>query len=1334
MKKNTLEKKFPESSDASKPSSLKAEPQLSSNEETDLTIELEMLDVDLQSDKFEGKLGEKNFHEILSKGNYKKLDFILSQRPDTAKHFQSPLCRDLFLNAFKDSFDQEKINYLLTKDQIFTKILISAEGRNIFKNTLLKSDFEIEKLDYLLKINPRFTELLKTSIGKLAFERQLNNDNFKAVKIKYLLEKNTDFGSLIKEANFYKNQEEVPLSLDKGEYEKLDFFLNYKPSSAKYFESEMCQKLFLEIFKSDNFDVHKIEYLLSKNFSLINVFQEPINKSIILKIFVNSFNDNNFDNTKLEYLSTIIPDLISIFEPVSKHIFNKQINDKNSDIKKIEYLLSKNPALAELITEEHFMSSLTFPDIEIERVEFLLSIKPHFGTAFKHLQVKDSFVRYASCLESKRAKFCEKIIKYLVGKNPSLAELISQEHFIKLLNYHIIPTERVDFLLSIKPHWGEIFKSPQVQKIFVSNAIMREFIITNVEYLLGKNPSLAELITEEHFTSSLTYPHIEIEKVEFLLSTKPNLVSAFKHPHVKDSFAKYISYSQSSRGELYKNIIEYLLKKNPELLDLLETPTGKKFFLSSFQDYDENLNQVLNEYKEKFFEFYRYLIHDELSHVSSPLKKIKYFVCEFLKGDNFREGENFLVILHQLALKGHLLSKLLMHRMKDNVIKLIENNDLYGLIQGRFLPNLAEVLDKTQKDKLIKVAIKNCSTVADFPSLIPDLVEKIEDYTFYAIESKNHKMALLLSRLVLFTPKTRGDLIIAKAPLELNKIISSESDIWNINISSKDNFLTKTYQLALNENSIAAEIINEIVGTFTQLANAGHIKSFFLMRLLPRLAEEISIIDKHKVIKAIIDSGDIKLAEELQSIFTPALWQEKKGQLADLIRYGVDTQKHEIALFLYHKIFADSMSLNMPAEAFNILVANTNSIIGKKIPGKNINYKDDQGLRLIDKFHLLYDYSKLDSSPGNLHIGTLVNTINSARLRGSVEPQNPLNINYDIDDFYLSTADRSVTPKVMKILLAKYPLIAESMKRELDTFKQQDFGDRMNWGWKKYEYCTIPDLVNQLSINRSFESFTGSVNCLDILATIIYVVRISNDEQMTKNLIDILCKMRPSEQYFIDLLHVVEDKLIEDNYEITREEAIEIFKEAYESLEKNSKRCAERNVELKFTSHFTKYQDLCASIIDTWIQQTIIGNVALEDWLHNTNLLNGWFNKALHDVSKGYRVSSGHYNFLKQKTIPEMMRLIISDDLPLEEPLLKWRDACELGSKVTLTILLDKLIVALEHPFEHEIEYFLQLDTNSSINFGQFKKVKSEVIEDYYKKILEKNPDGAEIGAAGLLI
>ena len=484
------------------------------------------------------------------------------------------------------------------------------------------------------------------------------------------------------------------------------------------------------------------------------------------------------------------------------------------------------------------------------------------------------------------------------------------------------------------------------------------------------------------------------------------------------------------------------------------------------------------------------------------------------------------------------------------------------------------------KLKFIDIVIKNFPSFLNVQSLIPIILKNIENYAIDAINLENTKMALFLSKYILYGFKVKPELLTFK-PLNAIAVISSESAIWDLATPVKDNYLDKVYKLALKGNHSAVEIMEEILSLFKELTDSEHYKSFQLIRLLPNLIERLPDINKHKIIKATIDSGNIKLVEEL--VFNPQLWLDMKDDtFIKYIDYAKSTKNFEIVLYLQHTIFDLALATNKPILAYKILQSNFSFILGyginKTISDKhyNINYKDDQDLRIIDKAHQLYDYiSALKDSAYHLYTSNITKMITKLRLYGSVEPQNPFNIN-----------------------------------------------------------------------------------------------------------------------------------IVDNNYNITEAEAFEIFKLSYESFE---------NI-------YKDKRDEMFKSINRWVQEVVIGNFAPEDWANGTCVVYGRIKDAMHKLSKDYKLSSAHYEFLTEKIIPQMGWLIISDNLHLSEPLSQWREAHDQGIKLRFDRLLSDAFAS-----DKSIEiYSKHIQTNSFFNFGQFKTVKSDTIQEYYDKMLIESFGKAE--------
>ncbi|WP_316353915.1 hypothetical protein [Candidatus Trichorickettsia mobilis] len=212
----------------------------------------------------------------------------------------------------------------------------------------------------------------------------------------------------------------------------------------------------------------------------------------------------------------------------------------------------------------------------------------------------------------------------------------------------------------------------------------------------------------------------------------------------------------------------------------------------------------------------------------------------------------------------------------------------------------------------------------------------------------------------------------------------------------------------------------------------------------------------------------------------------------------------------------------------------------QQIPLFDVNYKNDNGERLIDL------------ADGEIEI------IKALRNLGSVEPKKPISSiikldlsNGRLDGYELNQISAS---EILTILQEKFSLTEEQITQEINDFKSNDFSGWTNSKWHSvHNQLTIPAVVDLLSgMNNVHDRLPQNWDFKAVLASIIYIVRTSNDEMLYNSLIHCLSELHMCDLgKLMNLLYVVQDQVSiqQVNYENTDfVDSLPIFEETISKI------------------------------------------------------------------------------------------------------------------------------------------------------------------------------------------
>ncbi|MEA0971552.1 Ankyrin repeat-containing protein [Candidatus Megaera venefica] len=404
-------------------------------------------------------------------------------------------------------------------------------------------------------------------------------------------------------------------------------------------------------------------------------------------------------------------------------------------------------------------------------------------------------------------------------------------------------------------------------------------------------------------------------------------------------------------------------------------------------------------------------------------------------------------------------------------------------------------------------------------------------------------------------------------------------------------------------------------------------------------------------------------------------------------------------------------SLNMLEEALNYTIHSETKFF-------NINSISVDGERIIDIAQKLYTHTQKPS---------VLKLINDLRIAGSVEPKEKIvwkeaiEENINLKELDSSIENKKITRKVLT-RLDGYNLLEEQIDNNINWLKAKGIDNCVNTEWTHGIIFTVPQIIDKLSEDnmRQVDDRLGvNWDFKKVLATIIYIARISDDQSMSDNLIGTLSELNMCDLgKLMHLVYVVQTKFINDmeaaqkSIEYSENEISFLFQNTFDGL-KNELGGDENKI---------------AQAIKTWVLELTddaVARKAPEQWSFTTLKVHGLFNSGLIVLinNKNLNYDSSHFIFLRNNVIEPMIDSITtSQAIELSGIINEWHKLYIHSKNLYFQQEFDKIVEApdsMEGVFEN-----FTLSPHSY--YGVLKGIDLNVFAKFYKKLLDKGDEYAK--------
>ena len=483
------------------------------------------------------------------------------------------------------------------------------------------------------------------------------------------------------------------------------------------------------------------------------------------------------------------------------------------------------------------------------------------------------------------------------------------------------------------------------------------------------------------------------------------------------------------------------------------------------------------------------------------------------------------------------------------------------------------------------------------------------------------------------------------------------------------------------------------------------------------------IIKENSVGKTIIQIAVEPNNEELFSALSKMKFNIINVAITDLI----EKKYEKIVLILLHKYFDNSSS---DLEKLDLLSYNAELIAGGKLPNFNLNYKDGNGDRLIDKAQKLF----VNFVNSELRYkDAITSLIQQLRAAGSVEPINPITgepIGKLILGMLDGVANHDNAVQILNKLYTKYPLSDEQVNHTIESFKQDvdkfveihtqlGFGDAsVNPFWTagftpilggplvRGEPLSIVQVIDKLSgLNNVNDRLTVTWDFKKVLGHIIHVInQSSNSELLSVNLVSCLSGLKACVLgKLVNLLYVVQDEVVTNDFDLDDFDLESLSMLTFESIKQ------------------TKSADKTALAIHKWVSD-LKGKVAPENWSADTIEVQGLFNSLLNLLdTQAPKIFSGYYHNLQKVLLPKLVDKITSDK-QLTGVVSEWQEAYNKGPNLAFIEFCQEIT---NSPDTME-DVFSEVYMNPHLNFGGLDKITVDTVKLCASKFNDVNPNKIE--------